>query len=135
MRYQFLRVNISWFVYFSEVYISQKNFDLTEKQEAVAFQREMYNLASVLETAADELDDSKRLELQTITTQARDIKSFYTSGAWEQDKSQTLESIPEEPQDEDDLGVFGDDNVRAVLDELNYQVAYVAYGVRSPSIT
>jgi hypothetical protein len=40
-----------------------------------------------------------------------------------------------EPEDEDDLGVFGNDNIRAALSQMDYQVAYVAFGVCAPSIT
>ena len=34
-----------------------------------------------------------------------------------------------EDEDEDDLGVFDDDIVRGALNLMNYQVAYVAFGV------
>lgn len=101
----------------------------------------MYNLASVLESILDQLDDSKRDELQAIKKKASGMKSLHSSGAWtKQTVARTLDSIVEEPEDsgprdEDDLGVFGDDNVRADLDRMNYKVAYVAFGVCSFSIT
>jgi hypothetical protein len=37
--------------------------------------------------------------------------------------------------DENDLGVFDSDNIRAALSQMNYKVAYVAFNVCAPSIT
>jgi hypothetical protein len=99
----------------------------------------MYNLASVLESILGQLDDSKRAELQAVKKQASGMMSLHSSGAWtKKTVARTLDSIVEESEDsgpraEDDLGVFGDDRVRAGLDKLNYKVAYVAFGVCSLS--
>jgi hypothetical protein len=116
----------------------------------------MYNLASILESILDNLDDTKCNELEAVKQDASGMKSFHTSGAWKktnkpQSKGGRMDSIPEvedahgsveegsepvdEDEDEDDLGVFGNDNICAALSKMNYQVAYVAYGVCAPSIT
>lgn len=85
-------------------------------------------------------DNNKRGELQAIKKKASAMMSLHSSGAWTtQTVAQTLDSIVEEPKDqglrdEDDLGVFGDVNVRADLHQMNYEVAYIAFGVCSFSI-
>ncbi|KDR73207.1 hypothetical protein GALMADRAFT_724722 [Galerina marginata CBS 339.88] len=122
-----------------EVYISQKDFDLSNENDAVAFQREMYNLASVLESMVGQLDTSKRDELQAIKKRAADLTSVHSSGAWmKHNGTQTPDfDFDDEESDEpdgDELGIFGDDTIRAGLARMNYQVAYVAYGVCSFSI-
>ncbi|KAF8804869.1 kinase-like protein [Phlegmacium glaucopus] len=118
----------------NQVYISKKDFDLTDQDDAVVFQREMYNLASELETLVDQLDVDKRGELDTITKQALAMKSLHSSDAWgKRTNIQTLAYIDEEDddselQDDDELGVFNDYNVRAILDQMNYKMSYVAFG-------
>jgi hypothetical protein len=93
-------------------------------------------------------------ELVAVKQEALGMKIFHASGAWKKtNKSETrggrTDSIPEvedardsgeeglgsEPEDEGDLGVFGNDNIRSALSKMNYQVAYVAYGVCASSIT
>ena len=128
-------------IYFSQVYISQKRFDLTDRDAAIAFQREMYNLAPELEFVLTQLDEGKKDVLAAIKNEASKMKSLHSSGAWSKpSKGQPLNPIAEEShnsglQDEDDLGAFSDDTVRDALDEMNYKVAYVAFGVCFPSIT
>lgn len=100
----------------------------------------MYNLATVLESFLNQLDVGKRNKLQDVKKMSSDMKSLHSSGAWtKQTTAQELESVAKEskdlgPQDEDDLGVFDDDNVRADLDQMNYKVAYVVFGVCSFSV-
>jgi hypothetical protein len=106
----------------------------------------MYNLSSILKSIVDKLDINKCNELAAVKTDASGMISLNTSGAWDntrqaESKGKGMDSIPEEPErrgsepeDPDDLGVFDDDDVREALNQMNYQVAYVAYGVCLPSI-
>ena len=115
----------------------------------------MYNLASILKSVISELDVEKCTNLVALKQDASGMKSLHTGGAWKTNKAESgkggrMNTIPEEgrgsepqdedgqgsePEDEDDLGVFGDRVIRAALHRMNYQVAYVVYGVCVPSIT
>ena len=112
----------------------------------------MYNLSSMLESILDKLDIKKFNELEAVKRAASDMDSLNSSGTWKEtnkcrSRGGLLDSVPEEegargsggeaqgsePEDEEeDLGVFGSDNIRAALSQMNYQVAYVAYGVCAP---
>jgi hypothetical protein len=82
------------------------------------------------------------------------MMSLHSSNAWNKtnksgNMGRRLDSIHEEdetqgrgkgahglkPKDENDLGVFDSDNIRAALSQMNYKVAYVAFNVCAPSIT
>ena len=47
----------------------------------------------------------------------------------DEDEDKDKDEDEDEDEDEDDLGVFDDDIVRGALNLMNYQVAYVAFGV------
>jgi hypothetical protein len=124
--------------------MSPKTFNLDEENDAIDFQREMYNLASMLESILDKIDVKKCNELAAIKQEASKIESL--CGAWKRtnktwNKGGCMDSILGSEQelrssDEDVLGVFDSDNVRAALNRMNYQVAYVAFGVCcAPSIS
>ena len=104
----------------------------------------MYNLASMLESIIEKLDFKKCDELAAMKQVASDMQSFYSSDVWnktkktESERRGRMDSIPEEEdargsryedEDEDDLGVFDNDIVRGALNLMDYQVAYVAFGV------
>ena len=115
----------------------------------------MYNLKSMLYSMLDIIDVKKFDKLKTIKNIASAMKSLTTSGAWKKtnksgSRGGRMDSIPEEDargsgeeaqgsedenEDEDDLGVFDNDNIRAALNQMNCRVAYIAYGVCAPSIT
>ena len=105
----------------------------------------MYNLASILKLVINELDGDSCKCLVALKADASGMTSLHTGDAWKANKAEgskrgRMDTIPEEgrgsePQDEDDLGVFGDDDICTALNQMNYQVAYVAYGVCVPSIT
>jgi hypothetical protein len=88
-----------------------KSFDLAHSRNAADFQREMYNLASILKTVVNKLDVEKCQKLVALKREASDMKSFNTSGAWKTEKAKggkggRMNTIPEEgrgsePQDED----------------------------------
>jgi hypothetical protein len=129
---------------------------LNEKNDAIAFQREMYNLTSMLESIVNKLDKKRCHELVGLKQDASDMNSLHTNNSWNKtnksrSKGGRMDSIPEEdgargsgkgkgahgskPKDEEDFGVFDSDNIRAALSQMNYKVAYVAYNVCAPSIT
>lgn len=118
-----------------QVHISQKKFDLTYKTSDTAFQREMFNLADKLKSVFEQLDGSKRCQLLSIKNDALGITPFYLSGAWnKKTTSSTVDSISEgedstEPWCEEDLGFFGSDDARALLHQMDYEAAYVVFGV------
>ncbi|KAG5653891.1 hypothetical protein H0H81_009714 [Sphagnurus paluster] len=118
----------------NEVCIQKRKFDITKDGEAAAFQREMYNLVSEIESIVKELDVTKCIELEAMKNAALGMMSLHSSGAWtanERTRVTEMDVIDEamgEAQDEDDLGVFGDEKILANLAELNYQVAYVTFG-------
>ena len=95
----------------------------------------MYNLVPEFESVLTQLDEGKRDILAAIKNEALKMRSLHSSGAWSRpSKAHSLNTIAEEPhdsglQDEDDLGVFADETVCDALDEMNYKVAYVAFGV------
>ena len=114
----------------------------------------MYNLASILESIIDKLDVKKFNDLVALKAAASGMMSLNSSGAWKKTdrsggkKGGGMDSIPEEDDadssrrktegsesEDEDLGVFDSDNIRAALRQMNYQVAYVAFGVCAPSIT
>ena len=114
----------------------------------------MYNLASILESILDKLDVMKFNDLLDLKAAASGMMALNSSGAWkktgrsEGKKGGGMDSIPEEDDadsswgktgrsesEDEDLGVFDSDNIRAALRRMNYQVAYVAFGVCAPSIT
>jgi hypothetical protein len=113
----------------------------------------MYNLASILRSLINELDGAECMKLAALKKDATDMKSLHTGDAWKtnkpEGKGRRMHTIHEEgrgsepqdedgrssePEDKDDLGVFDDHVIRAALNQMNYQVAYVAYGVCVPSI-
>ena len=112
----------------------------------------MYNLASILESILDTLDVKKFKELLDLKAAASGMMTLNSSGAWRKtDKSGgkggDMDIIPEvddagssrgeiegSESESEDLGVFDSDNIRAALRQMNYQVAYIAYGVCAPSV-
>lgn len=104
----------------------------------------MYNLSSMLESILDELDIKKCNDLEAVKHYASDMISLHSDNAWKKTNKfgsmgGRLDSIHEEdetrgrrkgahgskPKDENNLGVFDSDNIRAALSQMNYKVAYV----------
>ena len=102
----------------------------------------MYNLASILESVLDKLDVKKFNKLVALKAAASSMKSLKSSDVCKTGKSRTEEEdspsskgeTEDSESESDDLGVFNSDNIRAALRQMNYQVAYVAYGVCAPSV-
>jgi len=124
------------FFYFSrrgQVNVAQKNFDLTQEKEAVAFFHEMYNLASELEDLAAKLNPNKRHCLGEVTGTTRPMISLAALARKHKlTTASTLASIPEGPSHggaQDDLGVFAADDIQLLLHRMHYKISFVPVGV------
>lgn len=92
----------------------------------------MYNLDSELESVVDQLDATKRVELEAIKQGALGLMTLHSIS--EQTGNTPMELLVEntdESEDENSLGIFNDDNIHADLRRMNYKVSYVAFQVRS----
>ncbi|OBZ65087.1 hypothetical protein A0H81_14925 [Grifola frondosa] len=120
----------------SQVHIATQHFDLTNAHQAVVFLRELYNLATLINELARELDEGKTQKLKGIRQVASKMASLHTrrsSSSSPRTTGSASSSINErdetsEIEDEDDLGIFGSDEVRCVLDEMSYKAAWLAFG-------
>ena len=116
-----------------QVFISQKDFNLNTADDAVAFLCEMYNLADMLEELAGNLDREKAQKLSQVNIAAAKVISL-TAKAKQKRTAGTdfMSSIGEDDADDeaqDDLGVFGADDIQAVLKRMNYKINFVVFGV------
>jgi len=117
--------------------IAQRDFDLTNEQEAIAFFREMYNLANELEDLASSFNEGKKELLGKIMTAARPVISLASLAGKYKSTGSALASIPEDPGNggaQDDLGVFAADDIQLVLRKMNYKISFVPVGVRAPGV-
>jgi hypothetical protein len=124
----------SFFIFISRRYqvsIAQRDFDLTSKSEAVSFLCEMYNLATMLEDLAGKLDPQKKGRLSRIKANASKVISLNEMAKQNRSRSRsrattgsmTTVSESHEPGDaQDELGVFGADDIQAVLKAMNYKI-------------
>lgn len=95
----------------------------------------MYNLATILEELEDNLDPEKNGCLKDISVAAKSVISLTQMAQAQQKKSKrTLASVAEDDDvpdgAEDDLGVFGADDIQAVLKAMKYKVDFIPFGVR-----
>ncbi|KAG2123457.1 hypothetical protein DEU56DRAFT_893632 [Suillus clintonianus] len=115
-----------------QVSIAQKDFDLTTADGAVTFLREMYNLAAMLEELAKHLDKRKQDSLVKVDQDAASLRMISLASKVKKDKTggSTLASTVEDDTDEeprDDLGVFGTDDIKAILKKMNYKIDFIPY--------
>ena len=114
-----------------QVSIARKDFDLTTANGAVTFLREMYNLVAMLEELAKHLDKRKQDSLVKVNQDDSKMISLRSKAKQDRMGGSTLASIGggyQEPQD--DLGVFGADDIQAILKRMNYKINLVPAGVR-----
>ncbi|KAI6012997.1 kinase-like domain-containing protein [Pisolithus marmoratus] len=122
------------------VSIHCNDFDLTDSTEATEFAREMYNLVGELNDLADDLDRNTARTLKQIVDAAKDVLSLH-SKTYPVQRTQVsrLDSIPEqgtgeEPHEdmeggeEDELGIFGADDVQEHLSNMNSMVDFRVFG-------
>jgi hypothetical protein len=110
-----------------------KDFDLTAANGAVTFLCEMYNLVAMLEELAKHLDRRKQDSLVKINQDPSKMVSLTSEAKQDRTGGSTLASIGEVDSDEepqDDLGVFGADDIQAILKRMNYKINRIPAGVR-----
>jgi hypothetical protein len=93
----------------------------------------MYNLATMFKDLSDKLDPEKNCCLIKIKEAATKVISLTEMARQNKSASRSLAPVPEgrEPGGaEDDLGVFGADDIQAILKSMKYQVDFVLFGVR-----
>jgi hypothetical protein len=121
-----------FFSWKSQVSISQKDFTLTTADGAVAFLREMYNLVAMVDILAENLDDAKKDILCEVKTAAAKVISLTSQAKQKKTGGTTLPSIPEGDRGDeaqDDLGVFGADDIQAILTRMNYKINFILVAV------
>ena len=115
------------------MYIAKKNFDLSTAGGAVAFLREMYNLAVMIEELAVYLNHDKRGILGHVKNAAKKVMSLTSKAKEKRTALLPLITITEGGGDEepqDDLGVFGADDIQDVLESMGYKINFILFGVR-----
>ncbi|KAG1763667.1 hypothetical protein EV702DRAFT_1051729 [Suillus placidus] len=115
-----------------KVFIAQKDFDLTKANEAVAFLREMYNLAQELDDIAGKLDPKNKKRLGNIKVAASNVISLTSQAQLNKTPRTTLASVPEENCEasgaQDDLGVFDADDIQVFLKKMDCQISFIVFG-------
>ncbi|KAG1794435.1 uncharacterized protein HD556DRAFT_1370351 [Suillus plorans] len=115
-----------------KVFIVQKNFDLTMANEAVAFLREMYNLAQELDSLAGKIDPKNTTRLADIKVAAFELISLTSQAQHNTTPRTTLASVFEENREasgvQDDLGVFDADDIQGILKRMDCQILFIVFG-------
>lgn len=115
-----------------KVFISQKHFDLTKANDAVAFLREMYNLAQELDDLAGKIDPKNKTRLRNIKVAASEVISLTSQAQHNKTPRTTLASVLEENREasgaQDDLGVFDADDIQGILKKMGYEISFILFG-------
>jgi len=93
----------------------------------------MYNLVAMLEELAKYFDKSKQDSLVKVNQDASKMISLTSKAKQDRTGGSTLASTGEVDGDEepqDDLGVFGADDIQAILKRMNYKINLIPVGVR-----
>ena len=117
-----------------KVNIVKAEFDLGKRDDATQFLLEMFNLVAIIGQLKSELDGKKKELLTTIKSYMAKMLSLHSKGGSVTKGESSLSAIQEEDRasgakEEDDLGVFDCEEVRSVLDSMDYEIGYVAFGV------
>lgn len=117
------------------MYIVQKDFDLTNKDEAVKFLLSMYNFGEELGGIAKKLDSEKKGHLEDAVVMTKNMTSLTAAtkaanAASANEKRSTGRSKGNLPEiAEEDSGVFDADDVHEYLERYEYKFEYVLFGV------
>jgi len=93
----------------------------------------MYNLAPMLDDLAGKLDPKKKGSLSNIMSDANGVLSLTKMAMQNKTSGQTLPTVPEGREGDgadDDLGVFGADDIQDVLKAMEFTIDFVLFGVR-----
>jgi hypothetical protein len=85
----------------------------------------MYNLVAMLEELAKHLDKRKQDSLVKVNQDASKMISLTSKAKQDRTGGSTLATIGEVDGDEepqDDLGVFGSDDIQAILKRMDYKI-------------
>jgi hypothetical protein len=108
-------------------------FDLRNKDDAIQFLLEMFNMVERIGELEKGLDQKKKDGLTTIKSCADKMISLHSKGGSVTRGEAPLRSIQEEGSvscnNGMDLGVFDCEEVRSVLASLGYEIGYIAFGV------
>jgi hypothetical protein len=116
-----------------QVFIAQKDFVLTTADGAVAFLAEMHNLVEMFEELAGTLDRDKAQELGQVNKAAAKVISLTAKAKQKKtagtDFMGSIGEVDADDEAQDDLGVFGADDIQAILKRMNYKINFIVFGV------
>ncbi|KAF9230540.1 kinase-like domain-containing protein [Melanogaster broomeanus] len=107
-----------------KVSIAQKDFKLTDSDEAIDFLREMYNLTAKVEALAAGLDPSKQNVLKNVAVAARPMISLTQPQKDKKDKSKTTGRSTITSEED----YFADLEIQRHLEEMGYEIDGVLFG-------
>jgi len=114
------------------VNIMKAEFDLRNKDDAIQFLLEMFNMVERIGELEKGLDQKKKDGLTTIKSCADKMISLDSKGGSVTRGEALLRSIQEEGSVSGnngmDLGVFDCEEVHSVLASLGYEIGYIAFG-------
>jgi len=93
----------------------------------------MYNLTPMLDDLAGKLDPTKKACLVDITSAAIGLISLTKMAQQQKTAGRTMDTVPEGHEGDgadDDLGVFGADDIQDVLKAMQFTIDFVLFGVR-----
>jgi len=92
----------------------------------------MYNLVALVEQMAANLDAAKKDNLLNVKMAASKVISLSSKATQRQPTLSALAPIPEgngDDETQDDLGVFGADDIQALLRRMNYKINFILFEV------
>ena len=110
----------------------QEKFRPCTADGAVAFLREMYNLAVAIEELDGYLNHDKRGILGHVKSTAKKMMSLTSKAKAKRTAPSSLTTITEGSGDDeaqDDLGVFGADDIQGILGSMDYKIDFILFGV------
>jgi hypothetical protein len=95
----------------------------------------MYNLVAMIEELAGHLDKDKQDRLFEVKEVASKVISLPPNDEERTSAPSTLDSTDDSERSgndwgEDELGVFGADDVQAILKKMKYKINFIPFGVR-----
>lgn len=114
--------------------VHQKDFDLADTEQEINFLREMYNVATQITALSRDLDQLKEKSLSDIKAAADRVLSLssthHSSSGSTRSSTGSRHRWAGSSEDEDDLGVFKADDIQSILDQMDYEIEFIPWGVR-----
>jgi len=93
----------------------------------------MYNLVEMFEELAGNLDIDKAQKLSQVNRAAAKVISLTAQAKQKKtagtDFMGSIGEVDADDEAQDDLGVFGADDIQAILKRMNYKINFVVFGV------